>query len=203
MGLPAIAKPPPFCLRFPMATAVPAARRAGRRSPHAMRLARLLYRILAQNMCTSSPTRGTAKIQCPSAGPGDPAGLFNINPIAISILQLKLPNGSDYVPGSGTSGYVAQNFLNPAGFKDHQGIGNVDYVINSKNTFSGRYIYETDPLNANFPAVNALEPGNSVPGNTISTTKINQDTIAKVTTLLSRQCRERSPLRIPAKLNQQ
>ena len=136
-------------------------------------------------MCTSSPTRGTAKIQCPSAGPGDPAGLFNINPIAISILQLKLPNGNDYVPGSGTSGYVSQNFLNPAGFTDRQGIGNVDYVINSKNTFSGRYIYETDPLNANFPAVNALEPGNSVPGNTISTTKINQDTIAKVTTLLS------------------
>ena len=141
---------------------------------------------LATNMCAqSAPTKGTVKVQCPLAGPGDPAGLYNINPIAISILQLKLPNGNDYVPGSGTAGYAAQNFLNPAVFKDHQGIGNVDYVINSKNTFSGRYIFEKDPLNANFPALNALEPGNSVPGNTISTTKTNQNATAKLTTILS------------------
>jgi len=143
-------------------------------------------RNLAQNMCSSSVRKGTtARVQCPSAGPGDPAGLFNINPVAISILQLKLPNGTNYVPGSGTSGFVAQNFLEPAGFKDHQGIGNVDYVINSNNTFSGRYIYEKDPLNANFPALNALEPGNSVEGNTIQTVKTNQSTTAKLTSIVS------------------
>jgi hypothetical protein len=140
---------------------------------------------LAANMCSSTPQKGSVAIQCPSAGPGDAAGLFNINPIAISLLQLKLPSGSYFVPGSGTSGFAQHNFLNPAGFKDHQGIGNVDYVINSKHTFSGRYIYESDPLNANFPAVNALEPGNAVPGNTISTKKINQDSMAKLTSILS------------------
>lgn len=140
---------------------------------------------LAANMCSSKPVRGNVSVQCPSAGPGDPAGLFNINPIAISLLQLKLPNGSYFVPGSGTGNYNVQNFIDPAGFKDHQGIGNIDYVINSKHTFSGRYIYESDPLNANFPALNALEPGTAVPGNTISTKKINQDSIAKLTSILS------------------
>ena len=128
---------------------------------------------------------------CPRAG-CDAMGLYNINPIAISILQLKLPNGSYFVPGSGDFSDCASptapcshRFENPASFKDHQGVGNVDYVINSKNTFSGHYVYEADPINANFPAVNALEPGNAVPGNTVSTQKTNQDVVAKLTTIVS------------------
>ncbi|PYU19794.1 MAG: hypothetical protein DMG32_23705, partial [Acidobacteria bacterium] len=148
---------------------------------------------LATNMWQSAPQNGTAVIQNPAAcGAGcDAMGLYNINPIAISILQLKLPNGSYFVPGSGDfpncspAGFCSHRFQNPASFKDHQGIGNVDYVINSKNTFSGRYVYEADPINANFPAVNALEPGNAVPGNTVSTRKTNQDVVAKLTTIVS------------------
>jgi hypothetical protein len=152
---------------------------------------------LATNMSPFAPkTRGsTAVIQNPNACPAggcDAMGLYNINPIAISILQLKLPSGSYFVPGSGdfsdcpsATGFCNHRFENPASFKDHQGVGNVDYVINSKNTFSGRYVYEADPINANFPAVNALEPGNAVPGNTVSTQKSNQDVVAKLTTVVS------------------
>ena len=151
---------------------------------------------LATNMspATFAPQNGNAVIQNPATcGAGcDVMGLYNINPIAISILQLKLPNGSYLVPGSGDfsncpspTAMCSHRFQNPASFKDHQGIGNVDYVINSKNTFSGRYVYEADPINANFPAVNALEPGNAVPGNTVSTRKTNQDVVAKLTTIVS------------------
>jgi hypothetical protein len=152
---------------------------------------------LAANMSAFKPkTKGsTAVIQNPNACPPggcDVMGLYNINPIAISILQLKLPNGGYFVPGSGdfsdcpsATGFCNHRFENPASFKDHQGVGNVDYVINSKNTFSGRYVYEADPINANFPAVNALEPGNAVPGNTVSTRKTNQDVVAKLTTVVS------------------
>ena len=93
-------------------------------------------------------------------------GLYNINPIAISILQLKLPNGSYLVPGSGNFSdcpsptvFCSHRFEDPASFKDHQGIGNVDYVINSKNTFSGRYVYETDPINATAVRASAAFPG--------------------------------------------
>jgi hypothetical protein len=152
---------------------------------------------LATNMSQFAPsTKGSVRIQSPSqcaaAGNCNAMNLYNINPIAISILQLKLPNGSYLVPGSGDfsdclspAAFCTRRFVNPASFKDHQGIGNLDYVINSKNTFSGRYVYEADPINANFPAVNALEPGDAVPGNTVSTRKTNQDVVAKLTTIVS------------------
>src|ERR1700730_11123989 len=143
---------------------------------------------LATNMSPFAPTKGgaTAPIQnptqCALAGNCNAMNLYNINPIAISILQLQLPGGSYFVPGSGDfsncpspTASCVHRFENPASFKDHQGVGNIDYVINSKNTFSGRYVYEADPINANFPAVNALEPGNAVPGNTVSTRNTNQD----------------------------
>jgi hypothetical protein len=151
---------------------------------------------LATNMSGFKPsTKGSVGIQnpatCAAAGNCNPMGLFNVNPIAIGILQLKLPNGNYLVPGSGDfagcnpTQFCSHRFVNPASFKDHQGIGNLDYVINSKNTFSGRYVYEADPINANFPAVNALEPGDAVPGNTVSTQKSNQDVVAKLTTIVS------------------
>jgi len=115
----------------------------------------------------------------------------DINPIAISMLQLKLSNGNYLVPGSGlnpnlpSGGYLTKTFSDPAIFKDHQGLGNFDYVISSKHTVAGRYIYETDPLNANFPALNALEPGIAVPGNPTTTQKTNHEALLKLTSILS------------------
>ncbi len=150
---------------------------------------------LATNMSASKVlTPGSVGIQnpaaCQGAGNCDAAGLFNINPIAINLLQLK-SNGSYYIPssgvtpGPGVSGYVPTNFVFPATFKDHQGIGNVDYVINNKNTFSGRYLFETDPTNGEFGVQNALEPLNVLPGVPISLTKTDQDAQAKLTSILS------------------
>src|SRR5690348_6992271 len=80
---------------------------------------------MAATFASAKPRQGTARIQDPAACPPggcDAAGLFNINPVAINLLQLKLPNGSYYVPGSGTSNFASANFINPATFKDHQGI---------------------------------------------------------------------------------
>jgi hypothetical protein len=145
---------------------------------------------LATNMAASNVlTSGSVAIQnptaCKAASNCDGQGLFNINPIAINLLQLKLPGGSYYVPGSGTSGYVPTNFVYPATFKDYQGIGNVDYLIDSKNTFSGRYIYEHDPTNGEFGVQNALEPLSVLPGVPITQTKTDQNTQAKLTSILS------------------
>ena len=140
---------------------------------------------LAQNMCTHSPKNGLQVITCPSAGPGNSSGLFGLNPIAINVLQLALPNGSYLVPGSGTAAFANQSFVNPALSKDHQGIGNVDYVINKNNTFSGRYMYEANPLNGNFPAQNSQEAGAFLPGTPFTESKVNQSTVAKLTTTVS------------------
>jgi hypothetical protein len=95
--------------------------------------------------------------------------LFNLNPVAISMLQLKLANGNYFLPSSlsfgGSPGSTAlASFSQPAKFKDHQFIGNFDYVISSKHTLSARYEYETDPLDESFPVINATLAGSSLPG---------------------------------------
>ncbi len=144
---------------------------------------------LAAISSSSKPKQGTVRIQnpaaCVAAGNCDAAGLFNMNPIAISLLQAQLPDGTYFIPGSGTSAYAPVNFVSPAIFKDHQGIGNLDYVLNSKNTLSTRYIIETDPLSAPFGVPNALEPGNALPGTPVAASKIDQDAIVKLTSILS------------------
>jgi Carboxypeptidase regulatory-like domain len=139
-----------------------------------------------QNDVTSN---GGIQVQCPTGTVSDP--LFNINPIAISMLQLKNADGTYLVPSSGLSGtavnggYALQNYSIPALFKDHNGMGNFDYVIDSKNTLAGRYQYERDPLYGPFPVQNALQQGNFVPGNPIQTIKWNHSAILKLTTIVS------------------
>ena len=69
------------------------------------------------------PKQGTVPIQnpatCLTAGNCDAAGLFNINPIAINLLQLKLPDGSYIFPARAPPGYVGSDELR--GSRDLQG----------------------------------------------------------------------------------
>jgi len=97
---------------------------------------------------------GSINVTCPGSDQDD--ALFNINPLAIGILQLKLPNRTYQIPATGRSGgYGLRSFSDPTIFKDHNGMGNVDWVINAKHTLAMRYQYEKDPLNAPFPVLNA------------------------------------------------
>ncbi len=115
----------------------------------------------------------------------------NINPVAVKILQLTLPGGGYLIPGSGKAatatdtGYAATTFSIPSIFRDHQGMGNMDYVINAKNTLAGRYEYETDIVNGPFPALNALEPLNTLPGGPVVIQKTNHAALLKLTSILS------------------
>ena len=132
---------------------------------------------------------GSLNVACPGTGTGDT--FYNINPIAIAILQLKLPNGQFAVPGSGVpdtaanGGYAVSTFSDPAIFKDHNLMGNVDYVMSTKNTIAARYQYEKDPLYAPFPVLNANLAGNFLPGNPTTTDKWNHAAAVKLTTILS------------------
>ncbi len=131
---------------------------------------------------------GSINVTCPGSGQGD--ALFNMNPVAISILQLRLPNGTYAIPGSGlaagaSGGYGLQSFSDPAIFKDHNAMGNVDWVINEKNTLSVRYQYEKDPLHAPFPVLNANLAGSYLPGNPVVTTKWNHAAAIKLTSILT------------------
>src|SRR6267143_2109153 len=137
----------------------------------------------------NTTSNGGIQVQCPSGTATDP--LFNLNPVAISLLELQFPDGRYLVPGSGldpggpNGGYALQNYSIPAIFKDHNAMGNFDYLINSKHTLAARYQYERDPLYAPFPVQNALQQGNFVPGNPIRTIKSNHSSLLRLTSILS------------------
>ncbi len=94
---------------------------------------------------------------CPQNHPGDnnfktPSGSqnvlcdgSNINPVALNILNIKLPNGQYYIPGSGVSGYKQATFTSPAIYNGDQGLINFDYLITPKQTLAGRWFYTNDP----------------------------------------------------------
>jgi len=69
----------------------------------------------------------------------------NISPVALKILQAKLPDGSYYFPGSGSSSYGQRAFSIPATHHEDQVVVNGDYLINSQNTLATRYFYSRDP----------------------------------------------------------
>ncbi len=106
----------------------------------------------------------------------------NINPVAMNILRLKLPNGQYYIPSPTTSGPVSYSI--PAIYKEHQGMGNWDYVVNSKNTLSGRYFYSSDPTVAPFPGGLGF-PSPNVPGNPVSWTFAGHNASLKLTSTLT------------------
>ena len=69
----------------------------------------------------------------------------NINPVSLALMNVKLPNGSYYIPGNPSGVYGPVTFTDPATFTEHQLIANGDYIINSKNTLSVKYFWTADP----------------------------------------------------------
>jgi hypothetical protein len=136
----------------------------------------------------SVSTAGSINVACPIGPVGTITGaasLYNINPVAIGILQLKLPNGNYLIPSPGGTSYVPTTFTDPAIFKDHNGLGNLDYTINTANTLSIRYEYEADPISAPFPVLNANLPGAFLPGSPVTTDKSNQSAVIRLTSIIT------------------
>jgi hypothetical protein len=98
----------------------------------------------------------------------------NISPVALNILNLKLPDGSYYVPGSGTTDYTRRTFTIPARYEGDQFLTNVDYMINQQNTLSGRFFYTRDPRIIPMGYVN-------LPGNPQTDFYSNHNVVAKLT----------------------
>jgi hypothetical protein len=123
---------------------------------------------------------------CPANHPGDANyGTFggpnvacngsNISPVTLNILNLTLPNGSYYFPGSGSAGYALQSFSDPAIYNEDQVVANFDYVISSKNTLSGRYFFTNNPQDQTL--------GGELPGAPSLLGFSNTDAVLKLTTL--------------------
>jgi Carboxypeptidase regulatory-like domain/TonB dependent receptor len=74
-----------------------------------------------------------------------------VSPIAVSILNARLPNGSFAIPSSGLSGALppVQAVLVPQSgvstFRENQFNGNFDWTINTKHTFSAKNFFASNP----------------------------------------------------------
>jgi len=91
----------------------------------------------------------------------------NINPVALQLLNLKLPDGSYYVktPQIITGGEGFSSFSVPGQFREDQILINLDYLHTTKSTFSGRFFYsdgqQLDPF--------ATRSSSNVPGSPLFT----------------------------------
>ncbi|MGA2878982.1 MAG: TonB-dependent receptor [Bryobacteraceae bacterium] len=117
-------------------------------------------------------------------GPGVACDGSNISPVSLAELNVKLPNGSFYIPGNPTGQYGPVEYSDPATFTEHQLIANADYIINSKNTLAVRYFWTADPQNLPFnPGIAGI--ATSPPGTPIALNYTNINAVIKLTTLLS------------------
>jgi TonB dependent receptor len=97
----------------------------------------------------------------------------NINGVAMKILQVKLPNGAYYVPGSTNGGFQQFNYSIPSIYTGDQYLGNGDWLINSKNSLAMRYFFSEDPQTTPF-SISTIPgtPASSYYANTISRVKL-------------------------------
>jgi len=105
----------------------------------------------------------------------------NINPVALAILRVKLPDGSYYVPGSTTGNYQTAVYSVPSTYSGDQYIGNFDYLLSSKHTLQGRYFFTEDPLTYSF----AVPQGGTVPGSPTNDYYSNTVSNLKLTSVIS------------------
>jgi len=140
------------------------------------------------NIKQDKTTTGTVKV--------DPSGT-NINPIALRLMQLQLPNGQYVMPGAYTANggcsavtsacqYPLSSFTDPATFHDHQGMGNWDYILSNKHTLSGRYFFEQDPTDGNFASNGTrITATNILPGFPVHSQKTYHAALLRLTSVLS------------------
>ena len=101
----------------------------------------------------------------------------NINPVAMNILNIKLPNGQYYIPTNTSGNFLPTTITDPATYEEHQLILNGDYVISSKNTLAMRYLYTNNPQT--LPLLGGL------PGAGGNAQYSNTDAVIKLTTLIT------------------
>jgi hypothetical protein len=128
--------------------------------------------------CGTAPFHGGTPLSCTGA---------NINPVALNYLNFKNADGTYYIPGAPTFGQnQLTTFSDPAHYFENQGVGNVDYVLNSRNTISGRFFYSSvhtiGPIGTG-ATTSTVSQG--LPGAPGSFTFPTEYTVGKLTTIVS------------------
>ncbi|HEX4593953.1 MAG TPA: TonB-dependent receptor, partial [Bryobacteraceae bacterium] len=89
-------------------------------------------------------------------GVGVAADGSNINPVALALLNYKMPSGAYLIPSPQTiQGNVGTSvFSIPSRFTEDQALGNIDYLISPRNRLSARYFWSRDPETQSFTSSN-------------------------------------------------
>jgi len=94
----------------------------------------------------------------------------NINPAALALLNLKLPDGSYLIPTPQTVNlsrpFAEQGFsvfTEPCDFNENQFAANVDYLARPNSKIAIRFFRADDDENITFPG-NGLNPAGNIPG---------------------------------------
>ena len=87
---------------------------------------------------------------------GTSLGAGDVNPVALYLLQYKLPNGQYLIPSANSSFIPTVNFpenvflTQPAYFIADRAVSNLDYQASPKDTLALKYYYQHDPTTAPF-----------------------------------------------------
>ena len=94
-------------------------------------------------------------------GPAILANGSNLNPVALTLLQMKLPSGSYLIPtpqrinpSAPFSTQGSSTFSNPSTFNQNQYMANMQYLQSSKNTINVRFFMASSNQIQAFPAAN-------------------------------------------------
>ena len=101
----------------------------------------------------------------------------NINPVAVALLRVKLPNGNYYIPGSGTNGLVQRLFSIPAKYTEDQFIANADWVVSAQHTLQMKYLYSHNPF--------LYQLGGQLPGRLQSDNRSNTSSVLRLTSIIN------------------
>lgn len=86
----------------------------------------------------------------------------NINPVALALLNFKLPNGSYAIPTPQTilPGGIGDSIYSfPGKYREDQFSVNLDHSFSETNRFSGRFFFSSDTTNEPFTPFAATVPG--------------------------------------------
>lgn len=127
---------------------------------------------LGSEFCGQTGAMGGVAVACDGS---------NINPVALALLNDKLPNGTYFIP---TPQKIASNgegfsvFSVPSVWSEDQVVGNVDAVLSRGNTLSAHWFSSRDPQTVSFTSSN-------VPGTGATTNFQNRNLSLRLTSTLS------------------
>lgn len=144
---------------------------------------------LGNNMCVGGAgpgfaTRaGTIPLSCTGSNTATAAG---INDVAMRIMQVKLADGTYYVPGSGVTpgagvnGAAPRFFSTPGKYTENQYLANVDWLASAKHTLQAKYMFSGNPFEYQLSGTFGL-----LPGDTTTDRRSNTSAVLRLTSILS------------------